>query len=89
MKDVQQDQDEGATFGLEDAAFGPGYAIKKRKRFAQRFLKFVPVPWCGRLVHVCGGRSCCPDGRDDSVKQAVELLKQIVVPLISVPAANK
>ena len=68
---------------------------QKRMQEAEEFKRFFPPPWKGVLTHVCRA-GCCGDiglgpcaNRAVSIQKAVRLIKTVVCPHLSRPAANR
>ena len=68
---------------------------KKRRREAGELLAFFPPPWSGALRHPCRDGCCGEVGlgpcsnRPESVRRGVQLIKKVICPHLTRPAANR
>ena len=85
VNDVQRDQD------CEDDA-SRTRSFQRRSKESEELLSFFPCPWNGRLIHLCPPGCCgelaCAD-RSLALEKGCRLVKRVVAPSISTPAANK
>ena len=85
VNDVQRDQD------CDDDA-SRSRSFRNRKKESDELLSFFPCPWNGRLIHPCPPGCCgelaCAD-RSLTLDKATGLVKRVIAPSISTPAANK
>ena len=84
----------GSQSSNDHAASGHDNAVgeAKRRREADEFKTFFPPPWTGMFIHNCPPGCCgvapCAD-RTKSIQRAVKLIKSVVCPHLSRPAANR
>ena len=64
----------------------------RRKKEAEQFLAFFSPPWCGVIRHLCPVGCCGPLACSDRVKsidKGTDLIMKIILPRLTVPAANR